>query len=1143
MRATRPMQSGSKRATSRAVRRAAMRGVETLERRTLLASIVVNTTADNAIAGDGLTTLREAITAANSNTTTDVITFNLGPGPQTINLTTALPAITRDLSIIGPGAAEDLVVRRNVTTPFGIISVASNARAVTLENLTIANGRAGSGAGIRNEGNLSVRNCLIQGNDAREGAGGGILNVTGSTHRGFLDVKDTRIVGNVARNGAGIYSFYAFATVTRCTISGNSAGNYGGGIFNGAWEYTSVEGTLAIVGSTISGNQAFIGGGIANGESGAITAQDCTIADNLALAGGGIYNYYYARSVDLAHCTIVRNTALGDEYADYPGGIYHHGGDGGVVNAANSIVALNTPTDVYSDFSSPINASHYNFIGDEHPEIDPRLGPLADNGGPTQTIALLDGSLCINRGDPAFTAPPDFDQRGAPFARKVGPRIDIGAFESSFVNASPLPLGVAPQFMLTNTVGDPVDLRDYFDDAEDGSAGLVYTVVGNTNPALITSTLIDNATDVLALDSADAEGVATITVRATDAGGLFVESSFDVTVLLDSFVVNTTADNAVAGDGLTSLREAIASANVYPDANTITFELGPRPHTINLSSTLPNILSEMNVQGPGADLLTLRPAGDAKLRILNIGEDLDPLLSPVTVSGMTFSSGTAHHNPDAGPFGGGAILNNGPLTVRDCTFSENSSIGFGGAIVNRRPLTLIGCTFRDNDAKVGSGGAIGSEAPLVVIGCTFTGNTAGIGGAIASSFADLTISDSVFTGNGAESGSQFAGVGGAIHADGTTTILRSTISGNSAGYGGGLAGGWYFTFTIRDSTISGNTATTYGGGIHMSSGTSLKVINSTVANNTAGVGGGIYTEGASTSITHSTIAGNSANWVGGVFGSITAANSIIAANVSESGLDLWGTLDPSSHNFIGQDHPGVDPLLGPLADNGGPTWTMALLPGSPLINGGDPDFAAPPDFDQRGNSFPRVIGGRIDIGAFEFNAAPPTTGVPAHTVPEDAANSSLNLRNWFNDEEDGPAGLVYSIVGNTNPALFSSVSIDAATDVLTLDYADDANGVSYLTVRATDSAGAYVDSTFAVKVLSVAQQVQGLVAQVNSLPLSAGNINSLVVKLNLKGNPSDFDKVNTFIDAIREFVLDGKLTSRQAELVIANAEDLLISLG
>jgi len=200
------------------------------------------------------------------------------------------------------------------------------------------------------------------------------------------------------------------------------------------------------------------------------------------------------------------------------------------------------------------------------------------------------------------------------------------------------------------------------------------------------------------------------------------------------------------------------------------------------------------------------------------------------------------------------------------------------------------------------------------------------------------------------------------------TIRGLTITGGSGGPGGGIRNEG--ELSVVNSTISGNSTDAGGGGI-LSFGT-LWVVNSTISGNMAGQGGGIYEVGGMLSVVNSTISRNSAPWGGGgVFvyqGDATLHNTIVAGNEAQGADDnVSGPLDPaSSYNLL-----DGNPVLGPLADNGGPTQTHALLPGSPAIEAGDPDPADPPPTDQRGAE--RIVDGdgdgtaRMDIGAFEYD--------------------------------------------------------------------------------------------------------------------------------------------------------------------------------
>jgi hypothetical protein len=216
--------------------------------------------------------------------------------------------------------------------------------------------------------------------------------------------------------------------------------------------------------------------------------------------------------------------------------------------------------------------------------------------------------------------------------------------------------------------------------------------------------------------------------------------------------------------------------------------------------------------------------------------------------------------------------------------------------------------------------------------------------------------------------------GGILNGSGATlTISNSTISGNVAGFGGGIFNTG--PLTIANTTITGNTASG-GGGVYNDS--SLAIINSTISGNAAnGDGGGIANNETAT-ITNSTLSDNSSSFGGGIFtiGTVEIGDTIF--NASASGANIasdGGTVISLGYNLSSDNGGGfltgpgdqinTDPVLGPLQDNGGSTFTHALLRGSPAINAGDPSFTPPPFFDQRGPGFRRVRNGRIDIGSFE----------------------------------------------------------------------------------------------------------------------------------------------------------------------------------
>jgi hypothetical protein len=230
----------------------------------------------------------------------------------------------------------------------------------------------------------------------------------------------------------------------------------------------------------------------------------------------------------------------------------------------------------------------------------------------------------------------------------------------------------------------------------------------------------------------------------------------------------------------------------------------------------------------------------------------------------------------------------------------------------------------------GSGQIAVSGAQAVFTGLTIRDGYGNPGPAGIYNAGTLTVSNCTLTGNHGYNG-------GAIGNDGTLTVSNCTFSNNPAYNGAGIASGG--TLTVMRSTFSGNTADYQGGGITIGPGTAT-VSNSTLYGNTAssifGLGGGIGSTGTLT-VSHSTISGNYAGQQGGGISSgdhgpatCTLRNTIVAGNTYGDISSPVGITPDSADNIIGVP----DPLLGPLQDNGGPTQTMALLPGSPAHSAG-----------------------------------------------------------------------------------------------------------------------------------------------------------------------------------------------------------------
>jgi hypothetical protein len=378
----------------------------------------------------------------------------------------------------------------------------------------------------------------------------------------------------------------------------------------------------------------------------------------------------------------------------------------------------------------------------------------------------------------------------------------------------------------------------------------------------------------------------------------------------------------------------------------------------------------------------------------------------LTITASTLSGNTASQ--------GGGIMNGGALTVTASTFSGNAAQYGGGGIDNGGTLTVSASTLSGNSAQSDGGGIVNFSGRVTVVASTLSGNTAHDGGGIWSYGFNpqpmLTVTASTLGGNSAQSD------GGGIYAgSGPVTVTASTVSDNAAEQGGGLynyesevtvtastlSGNWAQSdgagiyaydggVTVSASTLSGDVAQASGGGIHNFSSV-VTVTASTLSGNSAqSDGGGIYNDFFGTlTVTGSTLSGNAAQGSGGgvynsplSFGMMSLRNTITAGNAAPAAPDVDGPLSSEGHNLIGDgtgssgydptDLVGtsadpIDPRLGPLQFNGGPTQTMALLPDSPAIDAGDNTGA--PMWDQRGPGFPRIIHGIIDIGAFEYRPA------------------------------------------------------------------------------------------------------------------------------------------------------------------------------
>ena len=432
----------------------------------------------------------------------------------------------------------------------------------------------------------------------------------------------------------------------------------------------------------------------------------------------------------------------------------------------------------------------------------------------------------------------------------------------------------------------------------------------------------------------------------------------------DTITVTNTNDS---GPG--SLRQALADAQ---DGDTIQFDPALNGQTINLTSAQLVIQSNATIDGPGATLLTVkRDPQAADLRIFDVMPG-----HTVEINGLTISGG--HITDD----NGGAILNdNSTLTIAHCTVYRNaivsaiaSSANSGGGIYNSGTMTLNQVIVSNHNAAFNggeppSGGGISNTGTMTIIAGTVQSNMGFWSAGGIYNTGMMTITGSTISDNQNGNAGHFGGPGGGIVNGGTMTIQDSTISGNSA-VGGDIKGG-------------------DGGGIYNAG--PLQIIDCSITANSGRNGGGVVGGG---NIAHTTFSNNSASENGGaiyVTSSLELGNTILKAGAS--GVNIFnngGSLITHGYNVCSDNGSGLlngpgdqintDPMLGPLQNNGGPTLTHALLPGSPAIDAGDPNFAPPPEYDQRGPGFVRVFNGRIDGGSFEVQPTPTPTPTATATA-------------------------------------------------------------------------------------------------------------------------------------------------------------------
>ena len=842
-----------------------------------------------------------------------------------------------NLADSGPGTLRDRIASAGLSDR---ISFAVNGTIILNSQLTITNN-------LRIEGHTSLR---VSGNNNSR-----VFNITkGSVEIFTMVISDGRVVGTNGPAGSNGENVYGGGVVVAngasllmqfCVLSNNvaiggqggsqdqfgDAGNGGNAFGGGIGSFGSVSlGTCRFVGNSATGGL----GGVAPTGSPGVGGQGW---------GGGLYVQGTAL---VSMSTIHGNNAVAGSGGGGPGG----GAGGGIYNAATlhlstSTIAGNAATGSTLDFGGGIyNASVLTV------RSCTIAGNQADFGGGATGGDFANTILALNIADTGPDGSGNFVSSGYNLIQNTNAVFLSGMTAQDILGQDPR---LAP---LTNNGG-----------------GALTMALLPGSPAIDKGKSTESTDQRFRPRPYDGSLLNASGGNGADIGAFEVHPGAIL-------VLNTNSS------GAGSLRQALLDNHGLGGSNTISFS-STLAGTINLHGNVLYVQAPAIIRGPGPQRLAI--SANTNGRVLNV------FSGPAYISGLTFRDGlvigdAGNNMQDGFDATGGGIYNLSTLTLSNCVIQSNAVIGgmggnrhmgtvgkggrgFGGGIYNAGGvLHLLNCSFDRNRCVGGQGGsALSGDAGEA-------GN--GVGGGICTlggtnQMVACSVTDNVAEGGpggvsvGGSSGYGGQGFGAGLYSESEVKVIGCTISGGSAvgGTGGTQGGG-------------------YGGGIYNLS--TLSLTSCTIASNSASgsnfdFGGGIYNV-STLRVTNSTIAGNRAGFGGGLHGNATFANSILAANTAVYlGHDCQGTIDSYDYNLIqilnGLNILGAtanvvfgqDPLLGPLADNGGPTRTMALRDGSPAIDKGTAFGVLT---DQRGAPRPFDIasvgnasnGDGSDIGAFEL---------------------------------------------------------------------------------------------------------------------------------------------------------------------------------
>jgi CSLREA domain-containing protein len=1041
--------------------RMALSVTEMLESRWMLSTTYyaydLNTPANNTpanLAADLVTAINSANTAGGSNT------IQLDAG-QTYDFTTAdnnwygpndLPPIDSNITIQGNGATlqRDSACAQTTGEAMRFFYVSGGITnelplgTLMLQNLTLTNGLAkggdstqgggglGAGGAIFNQGNLTLNGVTLNGNTAQGGGymaglaegGGGIGQDSGiSKGGGFGGSFPTGLYGGAGSSAGGGGGFSADATsIDGGGLSGlggaggnNPGSNGGDGGGGGFFDYEAADGVSGI---PVSGGGADFGAG---GDNVEFTSPQ---GANYDLGGGG------------------GGVGGGGSFSDFGGGGGGFGGGGGL--------GVNTQPGGNGGFGGGGGSSGGGTGGD------------AGFGGGNGQAASGDGGGGGGFGGAIFSMYGSVNIVNSTLTSNTAAggneRLGTGDYGGSGYGGAIFNLDGSPS-MTNATIADNTVTAGNGDTAGSADGGALYNLAYgntyNTGKAITASATLNNS-----ILSNTIGGTNDLVNQEVDGGTNNTGNTASVTTSGPNIVVaynnipggpNGTASLSTTGfvAGVTNSNLGLATSLANNGGPTQTLALLSGSKAIDKGKAIGGITTDQRGASRSdgkSDIGAYEVTNRLVVTTTADEDDGSPDPSLGTGTSLREAINFANANPGADtitfklPSGQQAInlLSALPDLTDDVTITGPGAklltISAQGSVGNyavftidaNNAVTLFGMTISNGDALYGGG--ILNNGSLELASSTVSSNTAGV-------------------------------FGGGIYSNGTLDIVDSTISNNSAEESG--AGGIFVTggaANITNSTISGNSTDpgAVGGGLEIYNAT-LTLTNCTITNNHSGVAGGIYIDQSAATV--------------------TAYNTIISGNFasafgSNNDIDGESSTPAGSNNLINVDNPAIL-KLGPLQDNGGSTFTHALLTGSPAINAGKNARAVDPSNgnaalanDQRGTGFPRIIGGTVDIGAFELatvgNHAPVAKDDTAATTPDKAVTVNVLANDTDADHNTltiskivtAPANGVASIV--SNKIAYTPATGFHGTDTLVYQVSDGHGGFGTAKVTITVGSGAGV---------------------------------------------------------------------------------------